>query len=80
MEKWSFQQEVKREERALNKTRRENLSKFIYDLAKLVFAGVVIGGIIQLYANPNDLNLWEMVFCGVFGTFLIAFYANRILK
>lgn len=80
MEKWCIQQEVKREIRERQKTRRENLSKFFYDLAKLVFAGVVIGGIIQLYGNPTDWNLWVMVIMGTMVTYLIAYFANNILK
>ena len=42
MGKWSFQQELKREEKELNIVRKENLCKFVYDLAKLIFAGIVI--------------------------------------
>lgn len=80
MEKWCIQQEVKRENRERQKTRRENLSKFFYDLAKLVFAGVVIGGIIQLYGNPTDWNLWVMVIMGTMVTYLVAYFANNILK
>lgn len=36
MGKWSFQQELKREEKELNIVRKENLCKFVYDLAKLI--------------------------------------------
>lgn len=50
MGKWNIQQEMKLENRERRKVRRENLSKFFYDLAKLVFAGVVIGGF-ALWAN-----------------------------
>lgn len=80
MGKWNIQQEMKLENRERRKVRRENLSKFFYDLAKLVFAGVVIGGILQLYGNPNDLNLWVMVIIGTMVTYLIAYFANNILK
>lgn len=80
MSKWSFQQELKREEKELSKTRKGNLCKFYYDLAKVIFAGVVIGGIIPLYGNPYDWNLWIMVLSGVFGTYLIANFANNILR
>lgn len=44
MGKWSFQQELKQEKQKLDKSRREHLCKFYYDLAKLVFAGLVVGG------------------------------------
>lgn len=78
MGKWNIQMKLENRER--RKVRRENLSKFFYDLAKLVFAGVVIGGILQLYGNPNDLNLWVMVIIGTMVTYLIAYFANNILK
>ena len=80
MSKWSFQQELKREEKELSKTRKGNLSKFVYDLAKVTFTGVVIGGVIQLYENPHDFGVWVMVGNGLVSTFLIEFYANKILK
>lgn len=80
MGKWSLQQELLRERRELNKIRKENLCKFCYDLAKLTFAGVVIGGIIQLYGNLYDWNLWIKVSMGILGTYLIAYFANKILK
>lgn len=80
MGKWSFQQELKQEKQKLDKSRREHLCKFYYDLAKLVFAGLVVGGGIQLYGNLYDRNLWIMIIWGVLCTCLIACLANKILK
>lgn len=80
MGKWSLQQEKSREEKELNRTRKENLCKFIYDLAKLVFAGVVLGGFIPLYGNPYDILQWKIVLSGVLVTFLFAYFGNEILK
>ncbi|WP_347146250.1 DUF6722 family protein [Parabacteroides goldsteinii] len=80
MSKWSFQQELKREEKELSKARKENLSKFVYDLAKLVFAGITIGGIIPLYGNPYNILQWKIVLSGVLVTLLLAYLGNEILK
>ena len=80
MGNWNEQQESKKEEKEWYKARRENLGKFFYDLAKLTFAGVVIGGIIPLYSNPINAMNWSMVVTGIIFTGLIAFFANRIFK
>ncbi len=80
MGKWNEQQGLLRERKECERSRKENLSKFFYDLAKLTFAGVVIGGIIPLFQKPNDLSQWSMVVTGVFSTAMIAYFANNILK
>lgn len=80
MGKWSFQQELKREVKELNIVRKENLCKFVYDLAKLIFAGIVIGGVVPLYGNPQNHIQWYIVLGGVFGTIVLALFANKILK
>lgn len=51
MGKWQEQQEVKKEGKLLKRFCRENLGKFFFDLAKLSFAGLVVGGIVPLYAE-----------------------------
>lgn len=80
MGNWSQQQEYKKEVKERDKSRRENLGKFFYDLAKLIFAGVVIGGIIPLYSDPTNIIQWSMVATGFAFTILIATIANRIFK
>lgn len=80
MGKWSIQQELSREERERAKSRKESLSKFCYDLAKLVFAGMVIVGLLPLYGNPFDVGSWVMVFTGLVTTCVLAVFGNNILK
>lgn len=80
MGKWSIQQELNREERERAKSRKESLSKFCYDLAKLVFAGMVIVGLLPLYGNPFDVGSWAMVFTGFVTTCILAALADKILK
>ena len=41
MGNWEKQQDEKKESRERDQSRRENLGKFFYDLAKLTFAGLV---------------------------------------
>lgn len=60
MGNWSEQQVASKETKEINKSRRENLGKFFYDLAKLTFAGVVVGGIIPLYSDPTNIVHWSI--------------------
>ena len=55
---WSQQQEVRKETKERDKTRKEKLAGYFFDLSKLSFAGLVIGIIIPLYANFLDENNW----------------------
>ena len=57
MGNWEKQQDEKKESRERDQSRRENLGKFFYDLAKLTFAGLVIGGIATF-----DTELKESIF------------------
>ena len=45
MGNWSDKQEIKKEVKEKDKVRRETLGKFFYDLAKLTFAAIVLGGL-----------------------------------
>ena len=77
---WSEQQELKKDAKELNKSRKENLGKFFYDLAKLTFAGVVIGGIMQLRSEIFNVETIYTILFGLISTMMIAFWANRIFK
>ena len=65
MGKWSEQQEQLKEERTRNTTRREKLAGFFFDLAKLCFATVVLGGITPLFVNDIVNIRWGIVVSGV---------------
>ncbi len=80
MGKWSEQQEQLKEERTRNTTRREKLAGFFFDLAKLCFATVVLGGITPLFVNDIVNIRWGIVVSGVIATLIFASIANKILK
>ena len=80
MGKWSEQQEQLKEERTRNSTRREKLAGFFFDLAKLCFATVVLGGITPLFVNDIVSIRWGIVVSGVIATLIFASIANKILK
>lgn len=78
--KMEFSTGIEARGKELNIVRKENLCKFVYDLAKLIFAGIVIGGVVPLYGNPQNHIQWYIVLGGVFGTIVLALFANKILK
>ena len=80
MGKWSEQQEKLKEERTRNTTRSEKLAGFFFDLAKLCFATVVLGGITPLFVNDIVNIRWGIVVSGVIATLIFASIANKILK
>lgn len=49
MGKFEKQQEKKQEQKEKEKTRCEALGKFYFDLAKLVFAALVLGGMFPYF-------------------------------
>ena len=77
---WSQQQEVRKETKERDKTRKEKLAGYFFDLSKLSFAGLVIGIIIPLYANFLDEKNWYIAVTGIVLTTLSALLANKILK
>ena len=57
MGSWSEQQEVKKEVKEKDKVRREKLAGLFFDLAKLSFAGLVVGGIVSMTVSYTHLTL-----------------------
>lgn len=80
MGNWSGLQEVKKETKERDKTRKEKLASYFFDLSKLSFAGLVIGIVIPLYSNITDANSWYAIITGIILTTMSALLANKILK
>lgn len=80
MGNWDRQQNEKKEVKERDKSRRENLGKFFYDLAKLTFAAIVLGEMLVLQKNFADITSWYMIGMGCIFTSLLAGMGNRILK
>ena len=81
MGKWIELQNQQQENKEKNKTRREKLAGFFFDLAKLCFATVVLGGFTPLFTNHANGDIrWEIILSGTAATVLFAVGANRILK
>lgn len=80
MGNWSQQQEIRKETKERDRTRKEKLAGYFFDLSKLSFAGLVIGIIMPLYANFLDESNWYIAVTGIVLTTLSALLANKILK
>lgn len=63
-----------------NKVRRENLAKFFYDIAKLVFGAMVLVGGVSVITNDSDSSYIVLLILGLFFTTLLALVGNNILK
>lgn len=80
MGNWERQQDERREERERDKSRRENLGKFFYDLAKLTFAGLVVGGIVSLKPDTDiSVDVYRVII-GSISTIIFARIGNIIFK
>lgn len=64
----------------IDKVSRETLGKFFYDLAKLVFAGVVLVNASSIYISENKVYVIFMMISGLVLTFGLAFLGYLILK
>lgn len=80
MGNWEKRQQDKREGREKDRVRREKLAGYFFDLSKLIFAALVLGGITPVFTDTlNEIN-WITILLGIFSTFIFANFANRILK
>lgn len=74
------QQKAKEEQNERDRTSRENLGKFFYDLAKLVFASMVLVGGASLILNEFNSNQAVLLTTGVVLTYILAYIGYYIFK
>lgn len=81
MGNFSAQQELRKETREKDKSRKENFPKFFFlDLAKLSFAGMVIGGITPWISKAElDFNPYAFII-GLITTSIFATIGYRTFK
>lgn len=80
MGKWEKQYEEKQEAKEKDKTRREKLAGFFFNLAQLAFAGLVIGWITPLASKTDNAQNWAVLTGGILFTTVFAAIGNKILK
>jgi hypothetical protein len=66
-----------RDEKDKMKTRKEKLAGYFYDLSKLIFTSMVLGGMSPLYTGDFKPYTVYVVFAGIIFTYITAFCANR---
>lgn len=78
---WSELQKSKAEVKEKKRAGREKLAGFFYDLSKLVFAGLVVGGISPIFTDlaPTAANI-VIIVSGMALTIALAYFANRIMN
>lgn len=70
-----------RDEKDKMKTRKEKLAGYFYDLSKLIFTAMVLGGMSPLITGDfNPIYNSCMIIVGLISAYLTAYLANRILK
>lgn len=80
MGKFTERQKEKEEGREKDKVRREKLAGFFFDSAKIIFAGMVVGGLTPLYSDEEKSLNSYMIGVGIIATILLAWIGNKILK
>lgn len=80
MGNWSEQQANRRERQERDKTCREALGKFFYDLAKLVFTTMALVGGVSLIISDVRTQQIALLCAGLFFTFMLAYIGYKILK
>jgi hypothetical protein len=73
-------QEEKKVEKEKNKTRREKLASFFFDIAKLSYAGLVLGTVVPLFNEDLQWSNFYPAYAGVFITVILVLIGNQILK
>lgn len=80
MSNWQKQEEVKKDVRDRDRSRRDNLGKYFYDLSKLMFAAIVLGEMLIIQKDMSDLTSWLMIGFGGGFTYILAWIGNKIFK
>lgn len=70
-----------RETAQKDKTRKEKLAGYFFDLSKLSFAGLVVGGLVSIKSDNTDhvIDIYRVI-AGCIFTILSAIIANLTLK
>ena len=68
------------EQKERDKLCRHSLGKFFIDLSKWVFAGVVVGGVVQHTQSRDYALMAVMVVLGILVSCIFAFVGFKILR
>lgn len=65
MGNWSEKQEEKKERKEKDKTSREILGKYFYDLSKLSFGAMVLGVVVPWFSESDKESYWLLLLIGL---------------
>ena len=80
MGNWERQQEIQKEIKEKDKVSRENLGKFFYDLAKLVFTAMALVGGVALIIGGFQVVQAVLLLLGLGLTYVLAYIGYKILN
>lgn len=80
MGNFSNQQKAREEAKENEKVSRETLGKYFYDLAKVTFTAMVVGGAITLISDTAEDYHWKLFSIGIVTTILLTYIGYKIIK
>ena len=80
MGKFSEHIEKKEERKVKDKTSREELGKYFFDLSKLSFGAMVLGVVVPWFSDADNPNYWMLLIIGIFTNSCLAFFGYKIIK
>lgn len=80
MSNFSEKQEEKKETKEKEKTSRETLGKYFYDLSKLSFGAMVLGVVVPWFSESDKENYWILLLIGLFATTSLALFGYKIIR
>lgn len=81
MGNWDREQALRRERREREKVKKELLAKYLYDLSKLTFTALVLGGIIAFLQGSMEAQVfYTMITFGSLVATICVLGANKLIK
>ena len=80
MGNWSEKQEEKKERKEKDKTSREILGKYFYDLSKLSFGAMVLGVVVPWFSESDKESYWLLLLIGLFTTASLAYFGYTVIR
>ena len=80
MGKWEKQTEIAKEHKEKQKNAQSILGKFFFDLAKLIFAAMVLVAAVSLIMEEAKIRYLLLLSTGLIATYTFALMGYNILK
>ena len=80
MGNFSNQQKAKEEAKENEKVSRETLGKYFYDLAKVSFTAMVVGGAVAWISDSNRSDSITLLLLGTITTIALSYTGYKIIK